>query len=97
MAYVGPRGIPLSRFLSWTQYDQDAALAWQAHESRRCPGCGWHPQEGPARPHAHLDTCPGCVEIERTQATEEAKGRGVRVRLARKGGDCERCNSEGRG
>ncbi len=36
MAYCGPRGIPLTEFLAWDETDQDAALAWQSYESRRC-------------------------------------------------------------
>lgn len=58
MRYCGPRGIPLSTFLGWAQEDQDAALAWQAHEAERCPGCGRHPDDPPS--HPHVGVCPSC-------------------------------------
>jgi hypothetical protein len=60
MRYCGPRGIPLSTFLSWPRADQDAALTWQAHEAERCPGCGRHPDDPPT--HAHKASCPTCAE-----------------------------------
>lgn len=92
MAYCGPRGIPLSTFLCWDQGDQDAALAWAGHEAHRCPSCGFHPDEHPDRPHAHIDVCPGCVAVERTTQTDEAKStRGAHVHLARDGASCARC------
>lgn len=75
MDYCGPRGIPLSEFLSWDDDDQDAALLWQAHESRRCSGCGTHPEEwDPAtggRRDAYkpeLRMCPGCMQLEQRRA-----------------------------
>lgn len=84
----------MSVFLGWDQRDQDAALTWSAHESRRCPGCGFHPDEFPRTPHAHVDVCPGCVATERTSKTAEAKERGARVRLSREGTECSRCRLE---
>lgn len=65
MRYCGPRGIPLSTFLSWPQEDQDAALAWQRHEEQRCPGCGRHPDDPPA--HPHRASCPGCARQAEVQ------------------------------
>lgn len=94
MAYCGPHGIPLSVFLSWSDADQDAALAWQAHESRRCRGCGRHPDEGDF--HAHVNVCPGCVALESLSSQDDVrKMRGAHVRLAAGSAqECKRCASE---
>lgn len=101
MAYCGPRGIELDAFLQWSPYSQDAALAWQAHESRRCRSCGTHPDDwresiGGSRHawHAEDFTCLGCVQLQQRAETNEVKsgGRGIHIRLS--GGsaaDCERC------
>jgi len=106
MSYCGPKGIPLSRFLSWSEQDQDAALAWQAHDNRRCPGCGTHPDDwvedkGGSRYayHAEAYVCQGCVESQRMTESEAVVkgGRGVHVRLAAGShGDCARCRPKGR-
>jgi hypothetical protein len=89
MAYCGPRGIPLSAFLSWDDADQDAAIQWQSYEGQRCPGCGTHPDDWTdgngwvAEPHR----CPGCHRVEaenvKLQHIKEADRRGVRIRLKR--------------
>lgn len=80
MRYCGPRGIPLSRFLEWDELDQDAALMWQAHESRRCTGCGTHPDEwdetrGGRRDAYVAETvvCPGCRALD--TATDRQGGK----------------------
>jgi len=92
MAYCGPRGIPLSTFLSWPQEDQDAALAWQGHEGRRCGTCGYHPDDGGA--HAHINVCRGCVAREkRTKEASEIHGAHV-VIAAGSVAECERCTQE---
>lgn len=93
MAYCGPRGIPLSVFLGWPQDDQDAALAWQAREATRCPGCGsheadWDPDAGGSRTAwaADVHICQGCVQVEQQRARmddEAPSQRGVHVRLTR--------------
>lgn len=100
MSYCGPRGIPLSQFLEWDQADQDNALAWSAHESRRYPD-GTHPDDwdeeigGSRRAyHAHVDKHPGAALLEAAQASEDflAIGRGAHVHLV--GGaaaECVRC------
>jgi hypothetical protein len=93
MAYCGPKGIPLSQFLGWSNEDQDAALVWAAHESRRCAGCGTHPDDwdeaaGGSR-HAYKGEpyqCEGCVVAERTAESpdmQQPQVRGMRVRLVR--------------
>jgi hypothetical protein len=78
MDYCGPRGIPLSEFLSWDEADQDAALVWQAHEARRCPSCHTHPDtwdetKGGRRDAylAELVVCPGCRTLEAARKREE--------------------------
>lgn len=90
MAYIGPLGIPLSTFLSWPEHDQDAALLWQAHESKRCHNCGthpydWNPDKG-GRRHAYLAQvvrCPGCSVVDSAQKTNEKElaAPGMMVRL----------------
>ena len=90
MAYCGPRGLPLSDFLSWSAHDQAAALAWQAHEARRCTGCGTHAEDwdesrGGDR-HAYravLHECEGCVRIAQMTRTDDAKHPGMYIRLTR--------------
>ena len=92
MAYCGPRGIPLSRFLSWPQDDQDAALAWAGYESRRCRSCGHHPDED--LNHVHVDVCPGCV-ARKPYEKDAADTPGAHARLARgHRADCTRCKAE---
>lgn len=92
MAYCGPRGIPLSTFLSWSKDDQAAALAWSGYESRRCRNCGFHPDED--QRHTHTDICPGCVK--RDQAAKAAEDTpGAHVRLAHgTAATCDRCQLE---
>ncbi len=93
MAYCGPRGIPLETFLDWPQLSQDAALVWAGHESRRCPECGTHPDEGPH--HAHVNVCAGCAAREAKAGTEEAKLPGAHVNMAPGTTlECERCQIE---
>ena len=92
MAYCGPRGIPLSKFLAWSEEDQQAALAWQTWEHSRCPDCGtheedWDPDRSGSRDAfsavAHI--CQGCVELQRLQANPEVQSgiRGIHLRLQR--------------
>lgn len=93
MAYCGPRGIPLTVFLTWETSDQDAALSWQSYEARRCSRCGHHPDE-PAR-HPHVDVCPGCVAVERAHKSEDAQVPGAHVRMAYgQTNACTRCLGE---
>lgn len=103
MAYCGPKGIPLSAFLGWSEADQDAALSWQGYESRRCGECGthpddWHPDHGGDRNAYHSEhyTCPGCVALQRHREhpdIADGKTRGLHLRLAPgTHGDCPRCH-----
>lgn len=89
MAYCGPKGIPLSQFLSWHEDDQDAALLWQAHEGRRCRSCGthpddWDPDKGGRRDAytAEVVVCPGCRSIDAARDREsETKIQGAHLML----------------
>ena len=97
MAYCGPKGIPLSTFLSWSLEDQQAALAWQAHEGRRCPSCGSHPEDfsrdGDER-HFHVSICAGCMKHKAVaDSIKDAKEPGLHV-IAAHGPtrDCPTCN-----
>ena len=92
MAYCGPRGIPLSQFLSWDRADQDAALGWSGYEARRCQRCGWHPDE--RREHVHIDVCPGCARLAAAEKANQDEPHG-RAHLAAGTVDaCERCVRE---
>ena len=73
MAYCGPRGLPLSVFLTtWSPEDQEAALEWSAYEARRHPVCGTHPEDfaDPMNPdvHFHPAVCVGCQRRESAEA-----------------------------
>ncbi len=101
MAYCGPRGIPLSVFLSWPEPDQQAALGWAAHEARRCGSCGTHPDDWAGDRgafHPEVFQCPGCVQLERQrEAPDVVNGaRGLHLRLsAGTHKACARCNPPG--
>ena len=45
MAVCRAYRLPLSEFLSWSQADQDAALAYEAWQGKRCQSCGLHPDD----------------------------------------------------
>jgi len=40
VGYCADHGIPHSAFLSWSERDQDLALAHEVRAADRCPGCG---------------------------------------------------------
>jgi len=91
MAYCAPLGIPLSSFLGWDPDDQDAALAWRAYESRRCPQ-GHHPDEG--RVHHHINACQSCADRARVEASDEWKNATPGSHISTVRGtskDCARC------
>ena len=84
MAYCAPKGIPHSRFLAWSEDDQDKALAWQRHEALACGGCGTREGEWEADPLAWLGDivhCPGCAALEQERENIPEGSRGMRVRL----------------
>jgi predicted Fe-S protein YdhL (DUF1289 family) len=88
LAYCVPLGIPHSRFLSWSDDDQDKALAWQREQRKVCRGCGTRKEEWDRDKFAYVGEttyCPGCdllaQEQENLQEMEERGQKGVGVRL----------------
>ncbi len=78
-------GIPHSRFLSWSEDDQDKALAFLRDRSSVCSGCGTRQREWEGDRFAFVaqsTTCLGCevIEMERDNIHEGAKG--VRIFLS---------------
>jgi hypothetical protein len=91
MAYCGPKGIPLSTFLSWPVDDQQAALVWQAEESLKCPNCGtadWQWEQDPDFAEPETRICIGCqmLDIERENNDKGKRAPGQQIRLKRTGG-----------
>lgn len=79
-----PLGIPHSEFLSWSEDDQDKALAFQRAQLEICSTCGTREAEWEADRFAYVGEavrCPGCevLEMERDNVPENAKG--VHLRL----------------
>ncbi len=73
-----PLGIPHSKFLRWSELDQDKALAWAAAQREICV-CGTRRSEWERNPNAYvgfIDQCPGCelIELERDNVPEGTKG-----------------------
>lgn len=87
MDYCGPKGIALDDFLSWSEESQQAALQWQAWESRRCANCHTHAEDWDAKSggskdhqHWHPQICIGCQKKEQAQAAlakDQDKTRGL--------------------
>ncbi|HKN38787.1 MAG TPA: hypothetical protein VJ456_06740 [Acidimicrobiia bacterium] len=103
MAYCGPRGIPHSVFLGrvvgpddpqWLPSDREDAMAWSAHEARRCKHCGTHPEEwaedGMAY-HAHMTACRGCRQLQRLQNSKQAQEAGDGRSVVMAGGSAAHC------
>lgn len=77
-----PLGIPHSEFLSWSEDDQDKALAWQAEQADQCPSCG-HPLRLTTDPDLRMTwqveeaTCFACLKSDahrRNQADRDMAG-----------------------
>lgn len=91
MSYCVPLGLPHSQFLSWSDDDQDKALAWTLDSRDRCHGCGtradeWEPDKGGSRNayEAKLHICPGCERRSWAREEEGVGSRpGVYVRLVK--------------
>ena len=106
MAYCAPAGIPHSTFLSWSEEDQDKAIAWQRLLAFRCASCGtfadeWVDERGmrldppPFEPVAHI--CHGCADREAFAADlreERANVDGVTIRLRPFDGDADDLEGE---
>jgi predicted Fe-S protein YdhL (DUF1289 family) len=82
-----PLGIPHSEFLSWTEDDQDKALAYHREMARMCKGCGTRQEEWDDDPDAYigdLQYCEGCARLadERNNLSEAGSAvNGLRPRL----------------
>lgn len=88
MAYVGPRGLPLSTFLDWPQDDQDHALEWQRRErerDRHChtPAVDWDESRGGDRDAYHVEQvhCRGCEILADYEKRNPELGPGVSIQL----------------
>lgn len=102
MAYCGPRGIPLDQFLTWPESSQQAAMHWQARESRR-HDCGTHPEDwDPAHggskdfQHWHPVVCIGCQKKQQAMEAlkadnDKTKGLGLAAALG-PASACPQCN-----
>jgi hypothetical protein len=80
MNYCGPKGIPLSTFLSWPIDDQEAALWWQAESNLHCGECGTAPWEWEADPDAYGVEefgCRGCAMLRAAQKKADEKPTGM--------------------
>jgi hypothetical protein len=73
MEYCFDHGIPHSKFLEWSNDDQDKVLAWINYRHERCPNCGTFPDEWLDRegktlsPPPHMVSsikCYGCKALE---------------------------------
>lgn len=71
-------GIPHSFFLGgpfrWDELSQDKAVAYARIQRAKCRSCGtdpksWDPDQGGDKQafSAHVETCPGCLELYREQ------------------------------
>lgn len=84
LEYCVPRGIPHSRFLDWSELDQDKALAWVRRKAEQCNGCGTRRQEWLDDRFAYVAesyTCPGCEVIAQERGNVPDKAKGVHIRL----------------
>lgn len=88
--YCVPLGIPHSVFLTWSELDQDKAMAYQAEMRTVCKGCGTRKSEWDADPDAYvgdLVTCEGCTRLaeeEDNMPEDKTRRRGMRPRLVTK-------------
>lgn len=63
MAYCSEKGIPHSKFLSWSQEDRAKQHAYLMEEATRCALCGTQPWEWEANKRAYMAVdkfCHGC-------------------------------------
>lgn len=82
--YCVPRGIPHSRFLSWSELDQDKALAWVRRQALHCKGCGTRQEEWDEDRFAYVAEsyiCPGCEVIAQERENVPDKQKGVHIKL----------------
>ena len=78
LAYCVPLGLPHSEFLSWSDEDQDKALAFLRVRAETC-ACGTRREEWDNDRFAFVAesyTCPGCevLEMEHDNIDKDRKG-----------------------
>lgn len=78
LAYCVPLGIPHSKFLSWSEDDQDKAIAWTLDQQSLCGQCRTRRSDWEENEYAYIarvERCPGCEAIEYKQddTQEQAK------------------------
>lgn len=79
-----PLGIPHSRFLAWSEDDQDKALAWKREQALTCSGCGTRKDEWEEDRDAYIsvhEVCPGCQRIAEENENVPDQIRGAKVGL----------------
>lgn len=84
LTYCVPIGLPHSQFQSWSDEDQDKALAFRRRERSLCPGCGTSKEEWRVDPDAYLadvEVCHGCERVELENENDVAKAKGAKVGL----------------
>jgi hypothetical protein len=97
LEFCTSHGIPHSRFLSWSEQDQDKALLWMIEERSKCPSCGTHHDEwweavedgkGKEQPKspppyvAETRTCLGCEILgDAREQIPDNKGNSVHIHL----------------
>lgn len=87
LSYCVPLGIPHSKFLSWSDEDQDKALQYVLRENSRCKRCGTFPEDWleydediggmvarePAPLEVESHKCYGCLELQEAEEEIPAK------------------------
>jgi hypothetical protein len=84
LAYVVPLGIPHSRFLDWSDDDQDKAIAFLRDQRNRCPNCGTREEDWAEDKFAFVgwhDRCLGCEAVEQERKNIPEGALGMRVKL----------------
>ena len=82
--YCVPLGIPHSRFLSWSEEDQDKALAYLREMAQVCSDCGTRGAEWVDDKFAYIGDsvrCSGCEVLAQERRNVPDGAGGVRVRL----------------
>ena len=80
MGYCGPRGIPHSTFLEWSDLDREKALVWMVDDMSRCRGCGISSAD-PDPYHVDLYRCPHCEELQGEKIDVKTDGLGMYKRM----------------
>lgn len=79
-----PLGLPHSEFLSWSEDDQDKALAYRRWKAEECPGCGTRKSKWDADRFAYVaqtERCLGCELISMEHENVPKGEKGIRIFL----------------